>query len=219
MRRGPARAPRIGKNRTTKRTVRGAAEQQKRDYFRVRCDAVVATVPISSDAEQAEIRTFTAGASAEHPLLARLAAATRESDVLLQRIGAQHPDIAAYLRTLDNKVELLANLAAQPDSALPDGDPMTIDLSASGISFETAEPHEAGNLVRMRIVLLPTYTALEVLARVVRVEPHSARPQLVAFAFEQIAERAREALIQHALDRQAQRLRSSGRVGEMRRRR
>ncbi|MEM7406742.1 MAG: PilZ domain-containing protein [Pseudomonadota bacterium] len=195
-----------------------AAERQKRDYFRVRCEAVVAVSPVAPDMEQAAIRQFQAGVGSEHPLIARLAAATRESDVVLQRIAAQYPDVAAYLRTLDNKIELLANLATQIDTAVPDGEPMTVDLSASGIGFETETRFDRGALVRLRMVLLPSYTALEVLARVVRTATRPSVSDKVAFAFEHITDRAREALIQHVLDRQAQRLRSRGRVAQGRRR-
>ena len=146
-------------------------DEQQREFFRVHCQAVIDLEFIDPEDETQALDAFSAGDGDGFSLATRFAASARDTESLLRRIENVSPDIAVYLGALDQKIELIAKLllsqnVAPSASALSD-----IKLSGSGLSFESSTAYAEESLLRLRMVLLPNYYGVEVLARVLRTEP------------------------------------------------
>ena len=83
------------------------------------------------------------------------------------------------------------------------------NLSAQGISFSTDQPPPQGELVELKLKLLPSGLRLVIIARVVLVENDSSREQdkaRVSLDFENLHEADREILVKHIHGRQLEAL-------------
>ena len=77
---------------------------QQREYFRVRCQAVVNIEPIESVNEGKTLDAFVAGDGDGFSLATRFAASVRDTEQLLRRIEEVSPDVSQYLSALHRLV-------------------------------------------------------------------------------------------------------------------
>lgn len=181
---------------------------QQREYFRVRCQAVVNIESIAASDEDATLDAFQAGEGDGFSLATRYAASARDTEKLLRRIEETSPDVAQYLSALDQKIELLAKLMLPKDVAPEAMALRTVELSATGVGLECSRSHVIGSLARMRLVLLPHYYGVELLGRIVRSEALAdADGFAIGVRFERVRKAERELIIAHVLERQAAELR------------
>ena len=181
---------------------------QQREYFWVRCQAVVNIERIAALDEEEALSAFTAGDGDGFSLATRFAASARDTEQLLRRIEEASPDVAQYLSALDQKIELLAKLMLSQDVAPEATALRSVELSATGVGLVCQHKHPAGALVRLRMVLLPNYYGVEVLGRVVRSEAMDTGATYdIGVRFERVRKAERELIIQHVLERQSAELR------------
>lgn len=121
-------------------------------------------------------------------------------DQFLPRLAAvqsHHPDVAVYLRHLEQKIDRLAGIVQQRDLGLPPSPTHEANLSATGIRFAHDAPLEQGNHVALRIVLYPELAVIPALGRVVWCRPAEDGLHEVAIDFEHIDERDADLLARH----------------------
>ncbi|MEO5342068.1 MAG: PilZ domain-containing protein [Gammaproteobacteria bacterium SHHR-1] len=134
-----------------------------------------------------------------------------EAAPLMRQISSQSADIANYLSSLDQRLELLARTVAARDSDLTEHPPRDCNLSASGIAIGVDQPLQAGEMLEVSLLLLPSYAGVRAIAEVVDCTPSTAQQTEAAYQlrlnFSHMREKDRDLLIKHIIQRQGEMLR------------
>jgi len=124
------------------------------------------------------------------------------------KIAKKMPELARYLGVLEKQIDLISEKLIADDADVD----MTLEaanLSAQGISFLAQQPPQQGELIELKLKLLPSGLRLVIIARVVLVESDSGREQdsaRVSLDFENLHEADREILIKHIHGKQLEAL-------------
>ncbi len=130
----------------------------------------------------------------------------------LDRLQARDPDLADFLKHLDNKVNIIMRRVKGEKTIFDSLKMQKISLSATGIAFFAFEEFKAGELVEVHLALLPSYTHIYFFAEVThsaREGEHQGRPIfLVGTEFVLMMDEDREKLVQHNFKQQRLALRT-----------
>lgn len=182
---------------------------ERRDYFRVECPALVSMKAVDPADEAEKIRHFVAGNASTFSMAADFAAKTQEGESLFKRIATISPDVAQYLSGLEHRLQLMATVLVKSEISETGGQLHNIDLSGNGLAVQTRNAFPLETLVELRLVLLPKYTGLDILARVRRTRPIAEGLTLMGMSFEQIREGDHELVIRHVVQKQSEALRAA----------
>lgn len=146
-------------------------------------------------------------------VLSSLAAITAQVTAGLRRIENRDPDLAAYLRAIDQKIEVIgrAFIAEEPDLVAEVAVP--VNLSAGGMCAGVDEHYEPGTELEIRMLLFPSFTGLMIYGSVIECSPaeggdaSAGFQHLARIEFSHIREQDRELLIRHLLRLQSNQLR------------
>jgi hypothetical protein len=124
------------------------------------------------------------------------------------KIENQMPELARYLGVLEKQIDRITDrlIGDEHDDQMVR---KKANLSAQGISFIEAEAPGQGDLVELKLKLLPSGLRLVIIARIVLVEPDSASEQdktRISLDFENLHEADREILIKHIHGKQIESL-------------
>jgi hypothetical protein len=124
------------------------------------------------------------------------------------KIENQMPELARYLGVLEKQIDRLTDrlIGDEHDKQMVR---KKANLSAQGISFIEAQAPGQGDLVELKLKLLPSGLRLVIIARIVLVEPDSAGAQdktRISLDFENLHEADREILIKHIHGKQIESL-------------
>jgi len=127
------------------------------------------------------------------------------------KIEARMPELARYLDVLEKQIDRITEklIDDEDDASMIQ---KAVNLSAQGISFSADQPPPRGELVELKLKLLPCGQRLVIFARVVLVENDSSREQeetRVSLDFENLHEADREILIKHIHGKQLEALRNA----------
>jgi len=149
-------------------------------------------------------------------LLLQLHGLSIQAGNILGAIRKSHHDIAQYLCIQDKKIDMVARAvvhcqlggAAHPNAR--------VNLSASGLAFDSDKPLAVGIPLELRLVLFPSHLCIRTAARVVHCEAAETAPSRhrIGVEFTGLSEVAREALVRHTLARQSALLRQKRSRGE-----
>jgi hypothetical protein len=134
--------------------------------------------------------------------------------VYLRRIENQLPDVAAYLKAIDRKLEILGRAFLANDRILATEHAQQVNLSAGGACLHVNECYDPGSVVEVRMLLFPSFTGLLTYADVVgcNAEPVDEAGSGAAYRlrveFTHMREQDRDILIRHILRRQGEELRA-----------
>ena len=125
-----------------------------------------------------------------------------------RRLEQRSDDLATYLKSIDEKLELLADLAFQKDHDPRNQPTQKVSLSASGTSFLAQKPLELGTQLELWLLLLPSHTGIITLAKVVYCKrsednENSQYPYRVGVEFMDIHEEDADLIISHILKKEA----------------
>jgi len=185
--------------------------RERREFFRI--DDTVAlsfqVVPASSLAKKLERQEK--GLEGEFTIMSNLSVISQEMSGVLRKIEGISPDIAHYLKSLDQKIDLLGKAFLTWTNEMADQPASAVNLSASGMAFNTPEPTEIGTLLELKI-LLPFFTGLVLYAEVVACkqlpsEGDAGAAYQTRVNFRHLRDRDRDVLIRHVLQRQSEYLR------------
>ncbi len=190
------------------------AADERRRYFRID-DCVRLTYREVTPEEMAEgIRRLEEGQVDQLTLMSSLTALNGQMAVHMRRIQNRDPDVAIYLKTLDQKIELLAQALVAQDTSLLTQSGVPVNLSAGGMGLDVAEPIGTGSMLELKMLLLPSFTGLVTYAEVVRCEALPAAEQSTGHShrlhleFRHLREQDQDLLIRHILRRQGEQLRA-----------
>ena len=123
-------------------------------------------------------------------------------------IAKKMPELARYLGVLEKQIDRITEklIDDQNDASMIQ---KAVNLSAQGISYNADQPPPQGELVELKLKLLPSRLRLVIIARVVLVENDSHREQnkvRISLDFEHLHEADREILIKHIHGKQLEAL-------------
>jgi hypothetical protein len=197
----------------TEITKKAAGGEDRRSFFRVD-DTVRLSLRRVDPAElERRLDRLEHDLAGNFTVMSSLSAITAQMTVGLRRIENRDPDLAAYLRAIDHKIEVIgrAFLAQEPELAAEKALP--VNLSAGGMCVGVDECFETDALLEIRMLLFPSFTGLMIYGTVVdcRDADENDEPgeyaKLIRVEFSHIREQDRELLIRHLLRRQSDQLR------------
>ncbi|WP_198264205.1 PilZ domain-containing protein [sulfur-oxidizing endosymbiont of Gigantopelta aegis] len=134
----------------------------------------------------------------------------QQMGVALGRISEHSADIATYLKGLDNKIELLAQMHLFQDKQSELEPQRQINLGAGGLAFGSDEKLKQGTLLAMDMILSTDLLCLHLTGRVIQVsqEKNGDFPYRISVGFVEISETEVDQIIKHIMRLQSEHLRS-----------
>lgn len=179
----------------------GQDEQDRRRYLRI-IDQVILTCNRANPDELNRIESRMAEPVNAYDLSAQLELMNQESRILLRRVEKIEPILGEYLDLLERKIAALSGFLLDLESEHLEQSPQTVSLSASGLSFYSEYPWESGDVLEMRLILLPERIGLHLYGRVITSELTSTPecpPYHLSADFMGISDHDREILIAHMI--------------------
>ncbi len=185
-------------------------DDERRHFFRFKDELVFTYRRLSPEAASEFLENFAASADDPFTLAATLAGISQETYTLNRQLQSEAPLVARYFSALERKLDLLAQ-AIFKGTNNADQNTQEVDLSGSGVSFDSTEPLTPGDLLELRLVLFPSYTGILASGKVIRCEKMGSRacPYKIAVEFVHIRETDRQCIVKHIIDRQATQIRQA----------
>lgn len=186
------------------------ADTERRRYFRIEDELMLACRKIDP-AEIPRDGQAIPGRPDVCILSAQLESLHQESKILLRRIEKNDPVLAEYLLLMDKRIGMLSDFLLQQETAWEEYSILKVNLSASGMVFPSPFFRESGEVLELRLILLPKRTGLRLYGRVINCEyPSQLQPEShrVTVDFMGISDADREILITHLISKQREQLRN-----------
>ena len=187
--------------------------QERRDYFRIEDDIHLSYRALDPQERAKPLAERLAGRRPRHDIVEQINEISRRNAAVFKSVQKQQSEIARYLQSLNEKIDLLAAHAAGSDPATESHPNHHVSLSASGIAFGVDVALEVGSALELVMRLYPSHRQIIATGEVVdasrghRVD--SVYPLGVAAHFVEISESDHEALVEHILMRQFERRREA----------
>ncbi len=182
-------------------------EKDRRQFFRLDDKVNLGFEILTEEEMLTRVNELTLGLTDSLTVMTRMTSISQQLAASLHRIDQRDPDIADYLRGLDEKIEILAQTYLSKNGDLSDLPKQTVNLSAGGIAFTVDEAISLSAPLEVKLLLFPSYTGILVYGRVVSCEASSEESYQVRIDFEFIRDSDRDVLIRHILRRQGELLR------------
>ncbi len=127
----------------------------------------------------------------------------------VRNVLEQHSEeLACYLKAMDQKLDLLADMAFQMDHDLSKLPAQKASLSAGGTSFLAQKPLELGTLLELWLLLLPSHTGIITYATVIYCkrtndDDNKHYPYKIGVEFKNIREEDADLITCHVLKKEA----------------
>jgi len=183
---------------------------ERREYFRIDDSILVSWRLIGAPEKRQGDAGLEELAEGSFTIITRLQAVSRHLSVSLHRIEQRDPDIADYLKALDEKITLVAQNFLADEVGMTGQVAKSVNLSAGGLALDSRESLAVGDQVEIKLLLLPSYTGVVALGEVIRVAQDTETPDhpyRLHINFTHIRDSDRDALIGHILRRQGEMLR------------
>ncbi len=185
-------------------------EEERRRFFRIDdlvhlSYRVVAAEDLPDTLEQLEHNV-----ADSFSVVPNLIALSQQMAPCLHKIEQNDPDVANYLRSIDQKIEMLGRAISAKDSGITDQPARPVNLSAGGLAVRSAEAVAEGVMLEIKMLLLPSFTGILTYGSVVACEPMDGDEDYgycLRVDFSHMRDVDRDALIRHLLRRQADLLR------------
>ena len=149
-------------------------------------------------------------------VMPNLNALSQQMAASLHKIEQRDPDVANYLKSIDQKIEMLGRAFLAKDTGITDKPARPVNLSAGGLALRVGEVLEAGAILEIKMLLLPSFTGILTYGTVVSceaIEPDQQNGYCLRIGFSHMRDVDRDALIRHLLRRQADLLRKRRETG------
>lgn len=196
-----------------------SAARDRRQFFRIDDTVRMQVQALSREEMEAGIANLEQGFDGNFTVMSSLAAVTAQMAASMRRIESRDPDVAAYLRALDQKIEILGRAFLAQESELVSIEDQSVNLSAGGMSVRMHQAMPEGQGLEIRMLLYPSFTGLLSFGEVVgcvAMDPadNDGYPYQLRVEFVHMREQDREILIRHVLRRQSELLRARREDGQ-----
>ncbi len=188
--------------------------EDRRSYFRIDDTVRLSVRRVPPDELDSRFEQLDHDLAGNFTVMSSLAAITGQMTIGLRRIENRDPDLAAYLRAIDQKIEVIGRAFITQEPEFHAEHAVPANLSAGGMCVGVDENYAAGTPLEIRMLLFPSFTGLMIYGTVVETvatpqdgDPHRFKYQS-RIEFTHIRESDRELLIRHLLRRQSQQLRT-----------
>lgn len=134
-----------------------SSDPNRRNFYRIKDTAAV---EIRACETHGESFADMVQLPAQYQLISEFQLLDVEAQSLLSGIQEKDRTLAAYLRMLNRKLDALCRTLALTNQPLDPATLRDINLSEGGMSFCHTETLTQGSLVRIKLVLLPSYVGL-----------------------------------------------------------
>ena len=186
----------------------------RRNYFRIDDTVRLSLRRVPPEELESRFEQLDHDLVGNFTVMSSLAAITAQMTMGLRRIENRDPDLAAYLRAIDQKIEVIGRAFITQEPEFHAEHAVPANLSAGGMCVGVDEAYEPGAALEIRMLLFPSFTGLMVYGSVIDSEPAPKDDESQRFAhltrieFTHIRESDRELLIRHLLRRQSLQLRA-----------
>lgn len=184
-------------------------EGERRRFFRIDDEVYLEYEQISEEEylkapeELAQIQQSSFGLSADFATL------NYEYNPILNSIRNTAPEIAQYFDFINRKLDSLSHYLLEEQIQCEEANKQIVNISASGIAFNSTESIANNQPLRLRIVLLPEKVGIMVFGRAQSCNNRedSSTANHICVDFEHIRYDDQELMIKHNLNKQMQQLR------------
>jgi hypothetical protein len=183
--------------------------EERRRFFRID-DAINLYYKIVDEQEVIAASKMTDDVLSSCSLVTALDLLDQESRIIMIRVEKNEPEIAEYLKTLDAKINLLAQAVMRQGNDFTESTMCNTNISASGLAIEIDHPIEAGEYLEIKLLLTSCIAVILVYGRVVYCQKNiedAAMPYQVGIDYVNLNDQDREILIKHIVKRQMQQIR------------
>ncbi len=178
-----------------------SVDHERRTQYRLNDDVYLEYLVLTDEDVEIAIREFNSQAQQHfNPINQLQAIAVRHCGVL-DKIRTTSPDVAEYLSSIDEKIQLLAHAIAQDQVGAPIVPNERVTISTGGVSYSSEQSLAIGALVELSIIIVPSYVHISALGAVVYCHREDKTdlgyPYRIGVEFSHIHEADREALFTH----------------------
>jgi hypothetical protein len=187
-------------------------ESDRRRFFRIEDEIALTYRFLEGEDLSSAIDAFSGQDKDVLALASTFATTSVQMRRSLDSITRDSPELASYLEAINDKLDLLARLLVASHAELPDKPTHSVNMSASGMSFNVAERISAGSVLELRLRVFPSHIFVNTLGAVVHcAKPHdnpAEYPYRIGVDFSYIREADRDLIIKHILQKQSAELRT-----------
>lgn len=181
-------------------------EEERREYYRIEDRVALEINPLSRSGQAGE--EAAADTSPLFDLLSELHVSEFESQHLLRQLDERDRVLNSFLKALTKRIDLLGRVVAH--TALGElGEPQPVRLSEGGVEFISYQDFAQGELLSVKMVLMPQAAGLLLRARVTHCDPAGDGRFVIGTEFVNLPDAQRQLLARHVLQRQAQQRRQA----------
>ncbi len=183
---------------------------ERRQYYRIDDNAIFSYHVLNKEKNDTE------NVSTAFEMIELLGQMNQQMSAALGRISENSTDIATYLKGLDNKVELLAQMYLFKDNKHSLEPRRQINLSAGGLAFGSDEKLKQGTLIAMDMILSTDLLCLHMTGRVIQIsnEQLGDYPYRISVGFVDFSDVEVDQIIKHIMRMQSEQLRAKRAVSQ-----
>jgi len=180
-------------------------DQERRRSFRVTDKIALMLRFFPQEEVELAMRSFSARRR-EHGMMNMFLRNRDKHLPVMTAIQSRDPEVAAYLRYLESKIDTIAGMIQIQEMDLPSEPTHEVNLSATGLRFLHDQSLLVDEVIEMEMLLFPSYALIPALGKVVACEEVAANdPQQrfsVAVDFILLDDDDQDLLIKHNVSRQ-----------------
>ncbi len=178
--------------------------QDRRQFYRIEHQVAIEYELVPETDVMASARPYQFDVSRHFLLLSEIQAMDADTGHLLRKIGEKQPEVAAYLKLLDNKLNRIArSLVSEELKGTGSLRLHNINLSEGGLSFDCDDDLPLGQYLALKLVFPDSLLGLLLYATVQRNEAVEGGYQ-IGIEFIKMPESCRTLLARFILEAQAQ---------------
>ncbi|MCU7800404.1 MAG: hypothetical protein KZQ70_09715 [gamma proteobacterium symbiont of Lucinoma myriamae] len=183
---------------------------ERRQYYRIDDSAIFSYQIIKKGRDEDDKLKADKKVSAAFEMIELFSQMNQQMSVALGRINENSADIATYLKGLDKKVELLAQMYLFKENESNLEPHRQINLGAGGLAFGSDEKLKQGTLIAMDMILSTDLLCLHLTDRVIQIsnDKDGDFPYRISVGFTDILESAIDQIIKHIMRLQSEQLRA-----------
>lgn len=184
-------------------------DEERRRFFRIEDEICLDLSVVSEQEYKAAPQELSKVKNSAFALSASFATINQTHLPMMNSIRAGYPEIAQYLDLMNKKLDHLSQHILDEELPCSDENKQMVNISASGIAFESSNNYPLNQPLMLRLVILPEKIGIEVFGRVINTQAieGSDNKTLISVDFEHIRDDDQEILIKHNLNKQMHELR------------
>ena len=183
-------------------------KNERRGFFRIDDEVHLEYEVVNDDEYNNATQILNEVHDSAFALSANFATLNHDNNYLLNNIRRTSPEVSQYLDLLNQKIDALSQHLLENSVAPTEDNLVSVNISASGIAFNTTENLTKNQAMKLRIILLPEKIGIQAYGRIIDSKPDTENKGfIVSMDFEHIRNDDTELMIKHNLNKQMLELR------------